>query len=142
MPYITLKTGIPEIYQLRQLRTDHPNVSFPKDPSDSVLADYDVYPYTVETPPSFDPLTQALTAGVITQVDGQWTQGWEVIDLGADDAAANVRNRRNELLAETDWTQVADAPVDKAVWATYRQALRDVTDQAGFPYNVTWPTKP
>ena len=45
-------------------------------------------------------------------------------------------------LAETDWTQVIDAPVDQAAWATYRQALRDIPDQAGFPTEVNWPTAP
>ena len=45
-------------------------------------------------------------------------------------------------LTESDWTQVADAPVDQAAWATYRQALRDIPSQAGFPNEVTWPTEP
>jgi len=45
-------------------------------------------------------------------------------------------------LAQSDWTQVADAPVDATVWATYRQALRDITDQAGFPNDINWPTQP
>ena len=53
-----------------------------------------------------------------------------------------VRLLRNDLLANTDWTQVNDAPVDKVVWATYRQALRDVPSQSGFPNQVVWPTKP
>jgi len=57
-------------------------------------------------------------------------------------APEQARNQRNEMLAASDWTQVADAPVDKAAWATYRQALRDITAQAGFPDNVIWPTKP
>ena len=48
---------------------------------------------------------------------------------------------RQELRA-TDWTQVADAPVNQAAWATYRQALRDVPLQIGFPINVTWPVAP
>ena len=56
--------------------------------------------------------------------------------------AKSVRTQRGEKLKDTDWTQVADAPVDKAVWATYRQALRDVTAQAGFPWTVTWPEQP
>ena len=56
--------------------------------------------------------------------------------------AKSVRQQRGEKLKETDWTQVADAPVDKAAWATYRQALRDVTAQAGFPWTVTWPVEP
>lgn len=54
-----------------------------------------------------------------------------------------VRQQRDRLLAETDWTQAADVPqATKDKWAPYRQALRDITEQAGFPMNVTWPTKP
>ena len=58
------------------------------------------------------------------------------------DQARLVRHARTEKLNASDWTQVADAPVDKAVWATYRQALRDISTQAGFPWEVTWPTEP
>ena len=56
--------------------------------------------------------------------------------------AKAVRQQRGEKLKETDWTQAADAPVDKALWATYRQALRDVTTQEGFPWDITWPVEP
>jgi hypothetical protein len=56
--------------------------------------------------------------------------------------AKSVREDRNRRLAECDWTQLADSPVDKAVWATYRQALRDVPMQAGFPWTVVWPDAP
>lgn len=56
--------------------------------------------------------------------------------------AEQVRAERDSKLAATDWTQVADAPVDQAAWATYRQALRDVPEQQGFPHDVIWPTKP
>ena len=56
--------------------------------------------------------------------------------------AKSVRATRDAKLAECDWTQVADAPVDKAIWATYRQALRDITTQTGFPWTVTYPEKP
>lgn len=53
-----------------------------------------------------------------------------------------ARAKRESLLIESDWTQMPDAPVDKAAWATYRQALRDITQQSGFPHDVVWPTKP
>jgi flavin-binding protein dodecin len=53
-----------------------------------------------------------------------------------------VRRGRDSLLAASDWTQVADAPVDAAAWATYRQALRDIPQQDGFPENITWPETP
>jgi len=56
--------------------------------------------------------------------------------------AKSVREQRSTKLAECDWTQVADAPVDKEAWATYRQALRDVTTQSGFPWTIEWPTQP
>jgi hypothetical protein len=56
--------------------------------------------------------------------------------------ASAVRQNRSDRLADCDWTQVADAPVDKAVWATYRQALRDITTQSGFPWTITWPDAP
>ena len=62
---------------------------------------------------------------------------------GANDrAAAEIRTERDAKLTESDWTQVADAPVDKAAWATYRQSLRDIPQQAGFPTNVVWPVEP
>ena len=62
---------------------------------------------------------------------------------GADDrAAVEVRTDRDAKLTESDWTQVADAPADKAAWATYRQSLRALPEQAGFPNTVTWPTEP
>lgn len=57
-------------------------------------------------------------------------------------AAADVRAKRNQLLLSSDWTQVLDSPVDKAVWATYRQALRNVPSQQGFPWDVQWPVEP
>jgi hypothetical protein len=56
--------------------------------------------------------------------------------------ANSVRNSRNNMLKDSDWTQLADAPVDKAAWATYRQALRDITAQAGFPWTIDWPVAP
>ena len=104
--------------------------------------------------------------GGVEQIDGKWYTKWnlgpsffqtEDADGNITTAAQNeanykatkdaeqaksVRATRGEKLAESDWTQVADAPVDKAVWATYRQALRDVITQTGFPWTVTWPTQP
>lgn len=56
--------------------------------------------------------------------------------------ASKIRAERNTKIAECDWTQLPDAPVDKVLWATYRQELRDISKQAGFPWEVTWPTMP
>ena len=99
-------------------------------------------------------------ASGVEQVDGKWytkhilgpvfTDGettaaeQEVAYKASKDAeqAKSVRATRGEKLEDSDWTQVADAPVDKAVWATYRQALRDITAQSGFPWTITWPDAP
>ena len=56
--------------------------------------------------------------------------------------AKAVRTSRTQKLSDCDWTQIADSTADKTAWATYRQALRDITDQAGFPWTVTWPDAP
>ena len=56
--------------------------------------------------------------------------------------ATSVRTSRNDKLKECDWTQITDSTADKTAWATYRQALRDITAQAGFPWTVTWPDAP
>lgn len=53
--------------------------------------------------------------------------------------AKSVRDDRTKRLSDSDWTQIADSTADKAAWATYRQALRDVTKQDGFPWTITWP---
>lgn len=56
--------------------------------------------------------------------------------------AEDVRIERNRLLSDSDWTQMPDAPVDQAAWAIYRQALRDIPQQSGFPATVDWPKEP
>jgi len=66
----------------------------------------------------------------------------EIAAVTAPPTTEEVRANRNKLLAASDWTQVADAPVDQAAWAAYRQALRDIPQQEGFPYSITWPVKP
>lgn len=55
--------------------------------------------------------------------------------------ANEIRTKRNSLLAETDYLALSDTTLSSDM-AAYRQALRDVTSQAGFPTSVTWPTKP
>ena len=59
------------------------------------------------------------------------------------DATQTSIQKRNQLLAASDWTQLPDVPLTtKESWAAYRQALRDITVQAGYPLNVVWPTPP
>lgn len=56
--------------------------------------------------------------------------------------ATSVRTDRTKRLADSDWTQLADSTADKAAWATYRAALRDITKADGFPWTMVWPTQP
>lgn len=85
----------------------------------------------------------------VEQIDGKWYTKYSVADMDADGIAAKdaeqamaVRQQRTEMLKNSDWTQVIDAPVDQAAWAIYRQALRDITGQAGFPWTIDWPQQP
>lgn len=86
----------------------------------------------------------------VIDYDGDVSDGWAwdgttFVDpaLSSYDAlSAEVRATRNMLLTRSDWTQLSDAPVDSLKWAIYRQELRDLTAQAGFPDNVTWPVPP
>lgn len=68
---------------------------------------------------------------------GHWVLGWTLVALSADEA----RVLRDSLLAATDWTANSDVTMSDAM-REYRQALRDVPAQAGFPDDVTWPAKP
>lgn len=137
-------------YGLWQLKAANPLTSFPAQANDEMLASFGVERVFFATPPELTS-TQVLVEGapVFSTEDQRWTQVWAVRDLTAEEVAsrnagqaASVRSERNGLLTASDWTQVADAPVDQAAWATYRQALRDVTAQTGFPWTVEWPTQP
>ena len=83
--------------------------------------------------------TDRITDGVTTTAAEQETAYKAMKD--AEQAKA-IRTQRGEKLKDSDWTQVADAPVDKEAWVTYRQALRDISTQTGFPWSVEWPTQP
>ena len=75
-------------------------------------------------------------------VDGKWVRRYRLIQRPYKDVIALQRGIRKNLLETSDWTQLADAPVDKQAWAVYRQLLRDVPAQPDFPYNIVWPTPP
>ncbi len=85
------------------------------------------------------------------EVNGQIEQYAEAAPVPAvpepteEQQEMQIRAQRNLLLTQCDWTQLPDAPLtteQKQEWAEYRQALRDVPEQAGFPENVAWPLVP
>lgn len=128
-------------YTSADLRKDFPQTSFPESMADVDLASYDVVEVQKTEPPNADSATHQVKGATAALVDGVWQQQWTVIELSAEQASANVRAQRNQRLAETDWTQLSDS-TNAATWIDYRQALRDVPSQTGFPYEITWPTPP
>jgi len=88
--------------------------SIPADPANTDYADYQAWIAAGNTPDPADPI----------------------------DHLGNLRSERNAKLTASDWTQVEDAPVDKAAWAAYRQALRDLPAKTPDPANPVWPQEP
>ena len=150
MDFIRIIDGQPTRYSLRQLKADNPNTSFPADPSLELLASYDVHPYTITARPSTTDVERVVDDG-FHEVNGAWLQAWRVEQLPLADAERRVRDQRDDLLFQSDWV-VTKAVEQNAAdglgiqvpmnWITYRQALRDIPSQAGFPYTVTWPQEP
>ena len=128
-------------YTLADLRLAHPQLSIPDSITNQELATFGVYPVQAATRPAFDNKTHRLRQSAENS-SGAWRQVWSIEQLPEPQAAANVRNYRNQLLFSCDWTQLPDAPVDQTAWAAYRQALRDVTEQPNFPWDVEWPLQP
>lgn len=139
--YVKITNGTASEYTIGQLRRDNSNVSFPRQIPDSLLAEYNVYPYTYVSV-EYDPLTQVSTPDSFSQdAEGNWVKTFQVSNVDQSVAETNIRQRREDLLKETDYLALSDNTLTSAM-STYRQALRDVTAQSGFPFSVVWPTKP
>jgi hypothetical protein len=137
-------------YSLKEIKLANPNTSFAATVTDATMAEYGAMRVYFSTPPVLSDTQVTEEATPVFDADAQrWAQGWQVREMTAEEIlerntmqAIVVRNTRNTKLAESDWTQLSDSPVDKATWATYRQALRDITAQSGFPWEITWPNDP
>ena len=80
---------------------------------------------------------------VVPRTDADIAEAQRTETQTAEQKAQSLRDKRNSLLRKSDWTQGADVPAElKAKWTDYRQKLRDVPAQSGFPDTVTWPTEP
>lgn len=138
-------------YTVGDLRRDNPNTSFPKRPSDDLLASWGLYPVTINDTPSIDERTQTFAIeDAPTLSDGSWSIGYTVSSKTADEIAsydeqmaATNRNLRDIKLAETDFYALSDVTMSAEMTA-YRQALRDITTHANWPHlnDDDWPTKP
>lgn len=135
-------------YSIEQLRRDEKNVSFQNPITNEVLGEWGVYEVS-KTPKPTD-YTKNVTEEVPELVNGIWTQKWvqtdsteEEINFKIEQKWVEIREIRNQLLLETDWTMLSDSPVSSSVddWKTYRQSLRNITSQSN-PFEIVWPNKP
>lgn len=140
-------------YSIGDLRKDNPQVSFPKNPSPELLASYGMFP-VVSTGVNYDANLQVATQEGCSynSEKSRWETSWTVRDMTTEELeerrvseAAAVRLKRDHLLQETDWVVTKAYEHNEIIpteWKVYRQALRDITIQEGFPHSITWPIKP
>ena len=134
---------------LNKWRFENPSISLPKLPTEEQLNEVGIYSVQPTPKPAYDH-TLNYESVAIQNENGDWVESWiespaseqEILARTAE-KSNEVRQHRNKLLTETDWTQSRDVSLQNdAEWITYRQALRDITSQDGFPHNVIWPEKP
>jgi len=135
-------------YSLGMLRKDNPNTSFPKQPSVADMAAFNTYPVTEVTPTVGDG-QHLIKVWIPTLVSGEWVLAHEAVDLTDAEVAeatavlaADAREKRDGLLAATDWAAMPDSPTMSSAMTAYRTALRNVPAQENFPTTITWPTAP
>jgi hypothetical protein len=138
-------------YSVQQLKLDNTNISFPTSISDSLLETFGVYKVQLRSSGYDDDYTKDVLEVTPTLSGSVYVQTYQISD--ADETTINtrkeikwseIREQRNQLLSECDWTQFQDSPITGSKlteWQTYRQELRNITTQEN-PYNIVWPTKP
>jgi len=131
-----------------EFRALFPNTSLPQQLTEALINSLggDV---VFEGPQAQPTRYQTAYSNGVEKINNKWYTKYSVAEMDAEAIAAldakqaqSVRDERTKKLADTDWTQLTDAPVNSAAWGTYRQALRDVTAQETFPWEITWPTQP
>jgi hypothetical protein len=144
-------TFVRHIHDVEPTRWDEDNFCRVAKLTPEQLEHFGIHQLKLVTPPYYDPATQTREHGPALLIDGVWTQNYVVSELDPEVSAAKieaqwavVRTERNKLIANTDWTQLPDAPLTDAKaanWGSYRQALRDITTQSD-PFNIEWPVPP
>jgi len=136
-------------YTIGKLRKDNLNTSFPKNPSDDFLASWGVMRVTQTDKPQVN-YTKNVIENTPVLSDGAWTQVWSTEDATEEEVtkrtseiAVENRDKRNVLLAQTDYLALSDNTLSTEM-ATYRQALRDITTHSNWPHlnDSDWPTSP
>ena len=138
MELIKVIGGLPVPYSLETFRADNKHTVYGKVISNRHLNAQGVYRVSVVPEPDVPVGQKAVKDTVPTQdANGNWVLGWSTSTLSEKE----VRILRNKLLADTDWWAVSDRVITEAEVA-YRQALRDIPQQEGFPETITWPAEP
>ena len=129
----------------RKLRRTYKNVSFPRIIRADILDELGFDPILEGKRPVESGPYQSVVKNGLVQIDGVWYTSYEIVEPDAeekqkidDSSAEGVRIERDRLLSETDWAVSVDVPIPDGM-LEYRQALRDITDQEGFPHNVVMP---
>lgn len=109
------------------------------------LAELDCYTFVDNPIPNYD--IELYVPSEVWTVDGTTcTRTWELLPNPDTETAWNcIRNKRNKLLTDCDWTQIVDADLtlaEKDAWHAYRHLLRNITDDYATPQEVVWPTAP
>lgn len=142
--FVKVLNNRPEVYSLSQLHLDYPAMSFPKDIPLDILVNLGIHKVKETSIPTIDYKTHRHIQS-FSYLDSQWVQVWNIEELPIEQASANVRAHRDNILKSTDWIMLKayelgeNVPID---WLNYRQALRNITTQIGFPYKVIWPIEP
>lgn len=132
-----------EVVSSAAFKAENKSAIFPVVLSDASVESFGYKVVKNTAKPEYDGLTHNVALGSVEEIEGSWYQNWNVVER--PDAADRVRSKRNELLTETDWVVIMHTEKGTNIpmeWEAYRQALRDITTQTGFPYDIAWPTKP
>jgi len=135
--YIKITDGVAAPYTTRNLRDDNPRVSFPRQLTAELVAPFGVRTCETRSVP-FDPLVQTHEDNGYVKEKNKWFLLKAAVNLPTAVAETNVRQHRDALMKSTDWHALSDNKMSADMTA-YRQALRDVSNQDGFPFNVAWP---
>lgn len=143
--YVKITNGSAVPYSLAQLQRDNPTVSFPRHLSEALAAEWGLAALRMRPQPAYDRLTETCEEGAPIFEAGQWTQTWQITQLPEKQAAQCVRSERDNRLTACDWVVIRAKELGQTVpidWFTYRSDLRQLPQQPGFPYKVSWPTPP
>lgn len=148
-----INTKLNKIYITEnEIFLDFPNISFPQPGSDDIFAKLHVFRITKKDP-EYDKKTQKIDGYTINQCeDGKYIQEWKIIQMSDEerlsvekDQMNKVRSQCKTLLYQSDWTQLSDNKLtseQQEAWKIYRQHVRDVSTQPGFPWLIEWPNQP